>query len=317
MDNQVKNTQSKKDTTFANLTQERPTASNAIEIPSISLPQGGGALKGIDEKFEVNAANGTASFSVPLPLTPGRNGFGPALALSYNSGGGNSAFGLGWDLDLLSIQRKTDRGLPRYGQGESEDVFMFSGVEDLVPVLEESNDWSNQVTRFEDLIIRQFRPRIEDSFHRIEWVDDPEQGPFWKVTTPENVTTFFGKSPSCRLADPADKGRIFKWLPEFSFDDQGNWIQYVYKAENVQEVPAVPHEANRLNGKAPFTNSHLKRVRYGNRKAWYADHPYRPTLPTAEAPYFFELVLDYGEHRSNLEYFSSFYIKQTSGTAKI
>lgn len=27
------------------------TKSNAIEIPSISLPKGGGAIKGIDEKF--------------------------------------------------------------------------------------------------------------------------------------------------------------------------------------------------------------------------------------------------------------------------
>src|SRR6266542_6530091 len=34
------------------------TKSNAIEVPSISLPKGGGAIKGIDEKFSVNAVNG-------------------------------------------------------------------------------------------------------------------------------------------------------------------------------------------------------------------------------------------------------------------
>jgi hypothetical protein len=33
------------------VTKGKPTQSNAIEVPSISLPQGGGALKGIDEKF--------------------------------------------------------------------------------------------------------------------------------------------------------------------------------------------------------------------------------------------------------------------------
>lgn len=42
------------------------TKSNAIEVPSISLPKGRGAIKGIDEKFSVNAVNGTAPFSVPL-----------------------------------------------------------------------------------------------------------------------------------------------------------------------------------------------------------------------------------------------------------
>ncbi len=48
------------------------TKSNAIEIPSISLPKGGGAIKGIDEKFSVNAVNGTASFSIPIPVSQAR-----------------------------------------------------------------------------------------------------------------------------------------------------------------------------------------------------------------------------------------------------
>ena len=87
--------------------------SNAIEIPQISLPKGGGAIKGIDEKFSVNAVNGTAAFSIPLPFAPAR-GATPALSLTYNSGGGNGIFGLGWNLSLPSIKRKTDKGLPKY-----------------------------------------------------------------------------------------------------------------------------------------------------------------------------------------------------------
>ena len=50
------------------------TKSNLVEIPSITLPKGGGAIKGIDEKFSVNAVNGTANFSIPLPLSPGSVG---------------------------------------------------------------------------------------------------------------------------------------------------------------------------------------------------------------------------------------------------
>ena len=112
--------------TISSLTQEQPTESNAIQIPEISLPKGGGALKGIDEKFEVNAANGTAGFNIPLPVTPGRNGFSPSLSLSYNSGGGNGLFGLGWSVGIPSIQRKTDKRLPRYrdGQAGEEDTLM-------------------------------------------------------------------------------------------------------------------------------------------------------------------------------------------------
>ena len=61
------------------------TKSNLIKIPSITLPRSGGATKSINEKFSVNAANGTAAYNIPLPFSPGRGGSTPALTLSYNS----------------------------------------------------------------------------------------------------------------------------------------------------------------------------------------------------------------------------------------
>jgi hypothetical protein len=48
------------------------TSSHAVDVPQLALPKGGGALRGIDKKFSVNVANGTASLSLPLPLTPSR-----------------------------------------------------------------------------------------------------------------------------------------------------------------------------------------------------------------------------------------------------
>src|SRR6266498_2576896 len=78
------------------------TDSFLIQPPQINLPKGGGAIKSIDEKFLVNAVNGTASFSVPIPLSTAR-GFSPAITLNYNSGSGNSVFGLGWSLGLTSV----------------------------------------------------------------------------------------------------------------------------------------------------------------------------------------------------------------------
>ena len=117
-------------------TKEQAIKSSAIQIPEISLPKGGGAIKGIAEKFQVNAANGTASFSIPLPISPARQGFSPQLALNYNSGSGNSAFGLGWGVGIPSISRKTEKQLPKYRDNEESDIFLLTGAEDLVPVLE-------------------------------------------------------------------------------------------------------------------------------------------------------------------------------------
>src|SRR5436309_6673212 len=91
--------------------------------PAISLPKGGGAIRGIGEKFAANPVTGTGSMSVPLAVSPGRSGFGPQLALSYDSGAGNGPFGWGWGLSLPSITRKTDKGLPTYQDADESDVF--------------------------------------------------------------------------------------------------------------------------------------------------------------------------------------------------
>jgi Salmonella virulence plasmid 65kDa B protein len=102
---------------------------SAAKPTALSLPKGGGAIKGIGETFQANLFSGTANHSVPIALSPGRNGFEPKLSLEYSSGNGNGAFGLGWQITLPRITRKTEKGLPRY---DDDDVFVMSGVEDLV-----------------------------------------------------------------------------------------------------------------------------------------------------------------------------------------
>src|SRR6266699_5255273 len=106
---------------------------NSSSLPSISLPKGGGAIRGMGEKFAANPVTGTGSMTVPIATSPGRSGFGPQLSLSYDSGTGNGLFGLGWNLSLPAITRKTDKGLPRYQDATDSDVFILSAAEDLVP----------------------------------------------------------------------------------------------------------------------------------------------------------------------------------------
>ena len=275
----------------------------SIQVPQISLPKGGGAIKGIDEKFEVNAANGTASFSLPLPFSPARNGFMPAIALGYNSGAGNGVFGLGWDLGFPSIQRKTDKQLPRYCDEEDSDVFMFSGAEDLVPYLKV--DGTIDEFPSGDYFIRRYRPRIEAGFARIEKITHKDRGVWWKVTTRENVVTFFGKTTAYRIADPADPlalTRVFQWLPELSYDDKGNAVLYKFKVEDGTGYGAALYDANRFSPdqKPLFTNYYLKRVYYCSKTPFLLKTStpldlYYTTNPTTE-DFWMELVLDYGEH---------------------
>ena len=120
--------------------------------------------------------------SFPIPIPPCRDAQ-PTLSLSYNSANGNGIFGLGWDLSLQHITRKTVKGIPRY---RDEDIFIFMG-EDLVPLnLHEKGTIISDSHR-QGFLIRRYAPRIEGKYNRIErWTQfsDPKQV-FWKIITPK------------------------------------------------------------------------------------------------------------------------------------
>src|SRR3954466_1102054 len=138
----------------------------SFAAPQINLPKGGGAIRGIDEKFTANPATGTGAVSIALPLSPGRGGFGPQLSLSYDSGSGNGPFGMGWALSVPQISRRTDKGLPRYQGAEESDIFVLSGAEDLVPELNVGDCGKPSAVEFErdGYCVRRYRPRIEGLF---------------------------------------------------------------------------------------------------------------------------------------------------------
>lgn len=274
----------------------------SVSAPPIVLPKGGGAIRGIGEKFSANPVTGTGSMTVPIFTSPGRSGFGPQLAVSYDSGAGNGPFGLGWHLSIPSITRKTDRGLPQYDDSSQSDVFILSGAEDLVPVLvretDTSDEWvlSNLPTRSVfggKYDVQKFLPRIEGLFARIErWTNQDRTDVFWRSISRDNITTWYGKSENSRIVDPEDETRIFSWLICESHDDKGNVIVYDYVAENDHDVDqAQCNERNRVR----IANRYLKRIKYGNQS------PYLPDLNASNpiampGEWHFEVVFDYGEH---------------------
>src|SRR5262245_39567640 len=202
-------------------------------LPAISLPKGGGAIRGIGEKFAANPVTGTGSMTVPIATSPGRSGFGPQMSLSYDSGRGNGPFGFGWALSTPAITRKTDKGLPRYADGEESDVFLLSDSEDLVPVLDPEQDWARAPIHDPPYApgyrIDRYRPRIEGSFARIErWTRVSDGDTHWRSVTRDNVTTWYGQDEKSRIVDPHDGTRVFSWLICRSYDDKGNAVVYTY-----------------------------------------------------------------------------------------
>ena len=201
---------------------------SGVNNPAISVPKGGGAIKGIDEKFQVDLFTGTGNFLVPIITSPGRNDFGPKLNLQYSTGNGNSIFGLGWQLSIPCITRKTEKGIPKY---TDEDVYVLTGAEDLVPVLDEDLNLPLYVIR-ENYTIYRYRPRTEGLFARIEkWVRD-DGDIHWRVKTKDNITNIYGRTTTTRLFDFKNTNKIYKWFLQETFDAKGNHILYEYEKEN-------------------------------------------------------------------------------------
>jgi len=293
--------------------------SGPFSAPAITLPKGGGAIRGIGEKFAANPVTGTGSLTVPIAVSPGRSGFGPQLSLSYDSGAGNGPFGVGWNLSLPSITRKTDKGLPKYNDAEESDVFILSGAEDLVPVYRQDLDGSwvaihpgcqrdpdefwvrdqeGRLVIHEDerdgYRVHRYRPRIEGLFARIErWTNLLDaQDVRWRSISKDNITTWYGKTTESRIFDPEDATRIFSWLICASYDDKGNAIAYKYVGENSQRVDSSQANESNRDENSRTANRYLKRICYGNKTSRLIE-PDPADLSKLE--WHFQVVFDYEE----------------------
>ena len=275
----------------------------SLSPPAITLPKGGGAIRGIGEKFGANPTTGTGSMVVPIATSPGRSGFGPQLSLSYDSGAGNGPFGFGWGLSLPSITRKTDKGLPQYHDATESDVFILSGAEDLVPEAAPDRIVGTITYR-----TKRYRPRIEGLFARIErWTNanDPKDV-HWRSISKDNILTLYGKDTNSRIFNPENPEQVFSWLICETRDDRGNAVFYTYKEEDGAGVDLTrAHERNRgaADDARRTSNRYIKSIRYGNRIPLLNDSGQRPNFLTSpqiqNAGWMFEVVFDYDEHDAN------------------
>ena len=246
----------------------------------------GSQLPLIDHDVDVDAAAGSATVSIPVPLTAGRQGFAPSLALRYASRGSNSPFGVGWALQgLLSIQVNDQHGFAQYdGTGG-----FTAGGEELVPALvQTAGAWTPRVQEAGDWVIRYYRSRFQTGAPvRFEqWVAKSNGDVHWRARYGDGSIAVLGRGPSTRIADPDDPIRVYAWLIEAQYDAVGSAILYEYAPENEEGVDPVLRR-----GEASLGQRYLKHVRYGNTAPLSSDAP-----AAAGNRWLFHVVIDYGDH---------------------
>ncbi|MFC1709658.1 SpvB/TcaC N-terminal domain-containing protein, partial [Candidatus Omnitrophota bacterium] len=102
----------------------------ALESMALSSSGDGSQSQSNSSSFNLNALQnvnpslftGALTYSIPIAVSAGRKGIQPNIALAYSSQSGNGALGMGWSLDLGSIERSTKNGVPKYN---SSDTFIF------------------------------------------------------------------------------------------------------------------------------------------------------------------------------------------------
>lgn len=244
----------------------------------------------LPHRVEVDVRTGAASLSVPVPVTPGRAGFQPALALTYSSAAPNSVYGLGWSLSgVPSLALSLKDGLPKY---DGRDRYAFGG-EELVPragredrslrVIDQGEHWAHL-----------YRSKVERDFTRFEkWVHKTTRRTHWCTRDRNNTVSIFGLDPAgrTRITDPGDENRTFQWLLEWQYDRHGNAIHYEYAPEDAVGVAATASfERNRLFHSSGYPQRYLRRISYGNTV------PLRPGDPDpGQGVWLISILLDYGE----------------------
>ncbi|MBV4488106.1 toxin [Pseudomonas sp. SWRI153] len=255
----------------------------SLAIAAPTLPKGGGAIQSIGKGLADLGAHGTARYEIALPISPGR-GFSPALSLNYASNAGNSIFGIGWDISLPSVARRTTNGVPAY---EQDDEIVGPGGDLWIPERDEKGQSiSLPVNTYKYLklettysVVRHF-PRIETTFERIEhWCSEQDKAGFWLVHGTDGSLHLYGKSAASRRSDPQQSDRVAEWLLEESMNAHGEHILYQYDLRHGQR--------------------YLRRIRYGNFKAQANLYAWTAT-GVADVQWHFELLLDYGAFSTSL-----------------
>ncbi len=218
---------------------------------AISLPSAEGSVQGMGESFSPVLSSGTATFSVPIAVAPGRAGVKPSIALTYATTGGNGPVGFGWGLGVPFISRQTDRGMPRYIDESAwhgqEDRFIYNGGQELVPVDStaigtvdgQANGGTAPAVPTEVSGWQQYRARVEGGFMRFFRSPDSTR---WIVQSKDGTRFDFGLLPTgtgpseavtassyALERDPEmPSGGIYRWCLTRMSDAHGSTVYYLY-----------------------------------------------------------------------------------------
>ncbi len=216
------------------------TSFNPNQIKDIKAADPGGEINLIEPPQADNQGN--AKLSYPIEAPPGRHGLQPQLSVAYNSDGGNSWMGVGWDLSMQQITVESRWGVPRYISGAESETYLLNG-EMLVEETSAGPYLAHRAASFLSPRLSgsvTFHTRVEGQFRRIVRKGTNPQDYRWEVTDKTGMTSYFGGTSSgpdginsgdtTRLG--TDGGNVYMWALKEIRDLNHNFMRYHYQVVN-------------------------------------------------------------------------------------
>ncbi|SHL42830.1 SpvB/TcaC N-terminal domain-containing protein [Flavobacterium chilense] len=184
-------------------------ASPLVGIQSIAPPSANG--------------RGTASTGFSIVIPGGRGGMQPSLNLQYDSDGGHSWAGMGWDISTPAVSIDTRWGAPRYDTTNETETYTITG-EQLIP----NSHRAAWTARTAD---KQFYPRREGAFQQIIRKGSSPKNYYWVIKDKSGVASYYGGTASglttAGILQDAS-GNIGHWALCLQVDLKGNTVEYEY-----------------------------------------------------------------------------------------
>jgi len=185
----------------------KDSKSSATTSMSMMSSGGGGGPEGVSVPIpDTFQFTGAATIRIPIIVPPGRNGMQPNLSLVYNSYQRNGWIGVGWSLDMGSIQRSTKRGLDYNGtdfvaslNGSSSELIHVSGGD--------------------------YGAKIEESFSKYQLISATAG---WVVTAKDGKKYNYGRTSDSRQENTQG---VFKWCLDKVEDTNGNFMTITYSKD--------------------------------------------------------------------------------------
>lgn len=182
-------------------------------IPPLAKPgeDQNAANKKLD--FHTDLFTGRFGYNVPIQIPPARGGSAPAIALQYSSGNKNGWCGVGWDLDMGSVQRETRYGVPVSGTSYADSFgFTFSV--------------SGQSGRLINVGSSNYCPQIDTAFLKWTYTNG-----WWTCTDKGGIKYNFGETNTARITNSFG---AFKWALSSIRDPNGNLALITYTNDGGQ-----------------------------------------------------------------------------------